>query len=144
MGYKAVDIADYIISHCVDTTPISNLQLNKILYFVQRFFLQNTPNPEGLFDDDFQAWQLGPVLPEVYYKYCGFGGMYILLKPQKVITLPINIRLAVDEIVDKNSGRDPWDLVNETHDPKGAWAYVYKNGIGIHNIIEKSLIRTLG
>lgn len=144
MGFKAVDIADYIVSHCIDTIPISNLQLNKILYFVQRNFLQNFDSENGLFEEDFQAWQLGPVLPEVYYKYCAFGGMHILLKPQNLVEIPYPIKQKINFIVDQYSGKNPWDLVNETHKPEGAWAKVYQNGYGIHNIISKPLIKALG
>lgn len=36
--------------------PISNLQLQKILYYVQKAFLQSG----GIaFDDDIEAWQFG-------------------------------------------------------------------------------------
>lgn len=141
--YTAIQIADYIVSHCVDTTPISNLQLNKIMYFVQKYFLCNI-SPDGLFEDDFEAWQLGPVLPRVYYKYCSFGGMHILLKPQCVTSLPLSLANTVDMIVDQYSDKNPWDLVHETHKPNGAWDRVYKNGLGIHQVIEKSLIRNFG
>ena len=142
--YKSVQIADYIISHCIDTTPISNLQLNKIMYFVQKYFLQNTQNPEGLFEEDFQAWKLGPVLPEVYYKYCTFGGTHILLRPQNLIELPIEYSQIINNIVDFNSKKSPWDLVEETHKPDGAWAHVYQNGIGLRHTIGKPLIKALG
>ena len=40
--YNALDIAKYIITKCnKDGFPISNLQLQKILYNLQKFFLQN-------------------------------------------------------------------------------------------------------
>ena len=38
--YQAIDIAKYIIGKCTaDNQPISNLQLQKILYFLQRKYL---------------------------------------------------------------------------------------------------------
>ena len=38
--YKAIDLSKYIVSKCVrDNIPISNLQLQKILYYIQREFL---------------------------------------------------------------------------------------------------------
>lgn len=143
MGYKAVDIADYIISRCIDTShPISNLQLNKIMYFVQKDFLMD--NVEGLFDENFEAWQFGPVVPEVYYKYCGFGGMCILFKPQTLINLTPEVQTRIDSIVDSKKILNPWQLVNETHKPNGAWDITFKNGLGNHVIIPKSLIRSNG
>ena len=54
--YGALDIAKYVITKCTkDKHPISNLQLQKILYYIQRELLQ-----QGLagFSDDMEAWQL--------------------------------------------------------------------------------------
>lgn len=64
MGYSALDVAKYIINKCtIEHDAISNLQLQKILYYIQKWFLQN-----GLvaFDDDFEAWSFGPVVLSVY------------------------------------------------------------------------------
>ena len=39
--YNAIDLSKYIVSKCVtDGHPISNLQLQKILYYIQKDFLQ--------------------------------------------------------------------------------------------------------
>ncbi|WP_275442883.1 Panacea domain-containing protein [Petralouisia muris] len=39
--YSVLEIAKYIIDKCTeDRCPVSNLQLQKILYYVQREFLQ--------------------------------------------------------------------------------------------------------
>jgi uncharacterized phage-associated protein len=45
-----------------DQHPISNLQLQKILYYIQKTFLEN-----GMvaFDDEIEAWKFGPVVPAV-------------------------------------------------------------------------------
>ena len=38
--YTAMDLAKYIVSKCYyDGCPISNLQLQKILYYIQKEFL---------------------------------------------------------------------------------------------------------
>ena len=40
--YKAIDLSKYIVSKCVrDNIPISNLQLQKILYYIQKEFLRD-------------------------------------------------------------------------------------------------------
>ena len=73
--YKAIDLSKYIVTKCiVDGCAISNLQLQKILYYVQKDFLQRDL---VAFSDDIEAWQFGPVVPVVYYKFCGFGAMPI-------------------------------------------------------------------
>lgn len=54
--YNAIDLSKYIVSKCViDGHPISNLQLQKILYYIQKDFLQRD---EVAFSDNIEAWQL--------------------------------------------------------------------------------------
>ena len=53
--YMAVPLSRYIVSKCVqDGCPISNLQLQKILYYVQKEFLKSG---KPAFSDDIEAWQ---------------------------------------------------------------------------------------
>ncbi len=50
---------------------ITNLKLNKLMYFAQGAYLARTGKP--LFDEPIEVWPLGPVVPSVYstYKPCG-------------------------------------------------------------------------
>lgn len=74
--YKASDIARYIIERCKETNrQISNLKLQKILYFVQAEFL--VAKNEPCFEEPIEAWDFGPVVPSVYYEYRMFGGAEI-------------------------------------------------------------------
>lgn len=69
MAYNVLDIAHKILSR-VDVEhgdTISNLKLQKLLYFVQGFHLASFGEP--LFDEDMIAWTYGPVVPEVYDTY---------------------------------------------------------------------------
>ena len=60
-----MDVAKYIITKCTrDEHPISNLQLQKILYILQKEYLQR--DQKCLFFDDFEAWAFGPNIPNVY------------------------------------------------------------------------------
>ena len=70
--YAALDIARYIIKYCKDNGySISNLKLQKLLYFVQAQFLV-TYNGRPAFEEKIEAWDFGPVVPEVYhYLKCG-------------------------------------------------------------------------
>ena len=66
--YSAVDVARYIIWYCKrQGYSISNLKLQKILYFVQAEFLVNTGKP--CFSEEIEAWDFGPVVPEVYHEF---------------------------------------------------------------------------
>ena len=59
-----LDVSRYIINYCNENYYlISNLKLQKILYFVQAFFLE--AKNEECFREEIEAWDFGPVIPEV-------------------------------------------------------------------------------
>lgn len=139
--YKAIDLSKYIVTKCiVDGCAISNLQLQKILYYVQKDFLQRD---FVAFSDDIEAWQFGPIVPVVYYKFCGFGAMPITSTFEVGGIDSLDLQ-AIDHVVDTKKSLNPWDLVADTHRKNGAWDQIYQNGLGNHNIIPRSLIKTEG
>ena len=50
----------------------------------------------------------------------------------------------VDKIVEEKRKLNPWDMVAETHKDDGAWAKVYRDGLGNHCIIPTKLIKAVG
>ncbi len=48
-------------------SPISNLKLQKLLYYSQAWYLAIFKNP--LFDEEIEAWVHGPVVPRVFSRY---------------------------------------------------------------------------
>ena len=53
--HTALDIARYIINKCIDLgRPVSNLQLQKILYYVQGEYMKKNDG-EPLFSDEIEA-----------------------------------------------------------------------------------------
>lgn len=76
--YRAEDIARYIIKTCSDREyGISNRKLQKLLYFVQAYFLVEADYQKKAFFDRIEAWTFGPVVPSVYRKFRRFGAMTI-------------------------------------------------------------------
>lgn len=74
--YRALQIANYIIQIALNTgEKITNLHLQKILYYLQVNELVTTGSP--LFNDDMEKWRLGPVVPNVYHEYKGSGSQPI-------------------------------------------------------------------
>lgn len=76
--YSALDVARYIIWHCQEKSyAINNLKLQKVLYFVQAQFLVFGKDNKPCFSEKIEAWQYGPVVPNVYRKYKIFGSAHI-------------------------------------------------------------------
>lgn len=138
--YSALSIAKYTIDKCtIEKKPISNLQLQKILYYIQREFLQ-----QGViaFSENIEAWQFGPVVPEVYKQYCGFGALPIRMR--YVIDIQADDKKIINPIIEKKRILNPWDMVSDTHSSGKAWDLIYKDGLGDHQVIPQELIRKKG
>lgn len=132
--YRALDIARYIIERCRDNNrPISNLKLQKILYFVQAEFLVTKNQP--CFAEEIQAWDFGPVVPSVYYEYRMFGSANIPCIGRSLTTRPIPAkdRVILDGIIDECSRYSASALVEITHN-QTPWIEAYEQG-GYNNEI---------
>lgn len=138
MYYNVLDVADYVIKYCNDhNMPISNLKLQKILYFIQAAFLslQGTP----CFPDDFVAWNYGPVCPVVYHKYKAFGSSNIFTFDSGVIPgLRKHDQNLLDAMIDKCSHYSAAQLVEFTHN-QAPWLQAYSPYNS--NVISKSSIK---
>jgi uncharacterized phage-associated protein len=73
--FSAHDAARYFLASQDEEAGelISNLKLQKLLYYAQGFHLALFARP--LFSDKVKAWQYGPVVPDVWHRYrdSGFG-----------------------------------------------------------------------
>ena len=80
---KAIDVGKYFLSRVDDESgdSISNLKLQKLLYYAQGFHLAEYNEP--LFPERIAAWAHGPVVPEVYYQLQHFGANPVQL-PQDI------------------------------------------------------------
>ena len=77
--YPAIEVAKYIIRTVNQNDGcISNLKLQKLLYFVQAQFL--VFKGECCFADPITAWDFGPVVIPVYREYAVFGSASIPYK----------------------------------------------------------------
>ena len=79
MPYKNTykDVSDYFLAFGNETGDfISNLRLQKLVYYAQAWNLANYDKP--LFTDKFQAWVHGPVIPALYHE-CKVNGAKPLL-----------------------------------------------------------------
>jgi len=140
MLYNAMEIADYIINRCYEENkPVSNLQLQKILYFVWVDYYRQTG--KTLFGDSICAWQFGPVVPEVYYEYCAYGGRPINIRCETEITQ--EDALIIQNIIAEYIDIPVNVLVDRTHKKGSAWDMVYQGGNGNRNVIPFQMIKEI-
>lgn len=115
---KAKDLALYVTSYASykKKTPISNLQLNNILYLIYEKYHSETN--KTLFNDRFIYWNFGVVIPDVYYKYIKYGALPIIFDfdlklnyIELVNHLDNDTVQSINNTIDKCITIPIWDLV---------------------------------
>ena len=139
--FKAMDIANFYIKLAkeIEDDSFDNLKINKMLYFAQAWALVKLGHP--IFSDSIQAWDYGPVIPDVYraFKCCG----------SMPIDSPIDdfdeTELSTEELellldVYRNYGQfTGLALKNMTHIMGSPWNQVYEKGM--NKVIPNDLIQ---
>jgi uncharacterized phage-associated protein len=108
---------------------LSNLELQKIAYMAEMIYLGRTGG-RRLINEDFEAWDNGPVVPELYHKAKAFGSRPV----RDVFTAPelapgTPEYQAVLDAYNLLRDRNPGQLVAMTHRRTGAWASRYTPGV---------------
>ncbi len=72
--YNVLDVARYVINYSNERGyGVSNLKLQKLLYFIQAYFLTATDDSRPCFKDKIEAWDFGPVVPNAYREFKQYG-----------------------------------------------------------------------
>lgn len=113
---------------------LSNLPFNKIIYFAHVWFLALHSRP--LVDSSFEAWQYGPVHPQIYRQMKRYGDQAITGRLTRIdLTtgkdVPFEVALAAEEMehVEKMTlfygPRSASWLVEATHEHGAPWEQVW-------------------
>jgi uncharacterized phage-associated protein len=130
-----------------ENLDITQMKLQKLVYISHGFCLAILNKP--LISDDIQAWQYGPIIPELYNEFKPFGkspikslatNMYVD-DDLEIIKTPVYINKNDNEINDlletiweKYKRYNGIQLSNMTHQDNTPWHQTYKNGIPNQNI----------
>ena len=106
---------------------ISQLKLQKMLYLADMVYVG--ANGCSMFDENYEAWDYGPVLPSVYQKTKAFGAKPIPNVFHTIDDLPEDMAPYIENAWESLRGQSPGELVANTHWEHGAWAKVYKPGV---------------
>lgn len=139
--YSALDVAKYIIDYeASQGRTVSNLRLQKLLYFVQIAFLATKDSQ--CFNDDLEAWDYGPVVPEVYRKYKIFGSTMIPTavsnRDQINTVIGNNDQQIINSMLDLLQKCTTRELVEISH-AQDPWKNIYVPGA--NNVITKEAMR---
>ena len=125
MNFKptAIDIAKLTINIAINNEkPISNLQLQKILYYIQGEFIRRYG--QLLFEDKILATAYGPQIPNVYYNYNRYASSEITNYQPKV-EVGEGIISIIEKVLGEVGGISAWFLVSATKN-EYPWLISYK------------------
>lgn len=109
------DVAKMFIS-LSDEDGISNLKLQKLVYYAQGFCLALYDQP--LFENNIEAWAHGPVSPSLYHEYKSYGKEPITLannfNPDGLLS-DLEVEL-IEEVYEVFGQFSAWKLRNMTHE----------------------------
>lgn len=138
---RAIDIANFFIETSLysDEDCMTNLRINKLLYFAQGWNLARNDKP--IFCDEIEAWKLGPVVNDVYKAFapCGkfpisstYGDYDSSLFTQQDKELLLDVALYYRRL--STSG-----LIDEAHAKGSPWNQIFDGSP--HQIIDQKTIR---
>lgn len=135
MAYDSRYIANLVLDRAdAEGLGISNLEINKIIYFLHSTYLANFGEP--LIEAKIEAWDYGPVIREIYSEFKSFGAADIRTRATRLDLNSLK-RVPVYEIIsgpdasflypiiDKYMRLGATKLVNMSHEKGGPWDLVY-------------------
>lgn len=128
-----MEVAHYLVflSYHMQRESLTPLKLQKILYLAQgwSYVWDNKP----LFDDEFEAWQYGPVNVEVYNYFKVYGrGEIPEEEGVNYIYADENAKETIEAVWDNYARFSAFDLVELTHNQE-PWKNAYSSGRTIKN-----------
>ena len=125
MTVSVIDAAHHLCGR--SNWTLSNLQLQKMIYMADMNFVGQGKG--RLVNEDFEAWDYGPVLPSLYHKCKAFGAKSV----PKIFWGATNISgtpegLMLDTAWENLKSSTPGQLVETTHSQVGAWVLRYVPG----------------
>ncbi len=153
MAYSAKAIANEFLTLAkTNDKDLTQMHIQKLVFIAHGFYMAVMDSP--LIEDKIQAWKHGPVIPNLYEEFKGFGGKPIT-RPATNMELDDNFDIAyvVDNIEEndinaKECIKAVWNkfgnltgpqLVSLTHQKNAPWNTVYngEKNISIPNDIIK-------
>ncbi|MDM1757588.1 DUF4065 domain-containing protein [Acinetobacter sp. 256-1] len=136
MAHTALQVADkFIRLGMLRDKYFTQMQLLKLVYIAHGWTLATTDQP--LIHNQVEAWQYGPVIPELYHEL-KYNGAKTIQRP--ILSEPIVFDKNEEQVIDftfKNYGKfSAFQLSNITHAANTPWSRTF----GKQNLIPDSLI----
>ena len=155
MPYTSKAVANYFLDLAKrDGKLVDPMKLQKLVYFAHGWNLAISGKP--LLADTVEAWQFGPVIPDLYHEFKHFGrnpvtdwastltssGKSISITFDSVPESDANVRALLDRVWQVYGNLSGIELSNRTHDEGSPWDLTWQRAGGRKNVdIEDAMIR---
>ena len=115
---SAIDVAKYFVRKGYageEFEPVCPMRVQKLLYYAQAHSLVLRGKP--VFEESIQAWQHGPVVPEVYNTFQCCGGSFIPIPENEVEISEVELKF-LDMVWDNFVQFSATGLSRMTHEEK--------------------------
>lgn len=128
-SHSAAEVANVFIELAQrDSVFLSNMRLQKLVYIAYGYCLAILGRP--LFDDEIQAWEYGPVIPDLYHQLKKFGAGEVTEFIPEVGGIPGDgsERQIIENVWQAYSGFSALELSGITHNEGTPWSVAWKEG----------------
>lgn len=118
---------------------ITNLKLQKLLYFLEAIYLIQNIEEKNLFMEKFYAWNFGPVSDIVYKRFKDYQNMNLALNQEDIeIACAMNLenQKYIEKLFQLLGDMTAYQLVTLSHLPDSPWAKLNQKYNGM---IEKNV-----
>lgn len=124
---------------------VTNLQIQKLMYFFEAYYMNIHEDAEELYPCHFNAWAFGPVAIPLYTEFKKFGNNPIKLTQENIDRgneIKNEKKKLLDNIYEAFKGVSSMTLVELTHMKDSPWDMVWKKngekvGYGANTYIDK-------
>lgn len=149
---ESIKITPEDIAKCILTKGrFDKLQLQKLVFLVYSKYATRYGKP--LFEESFEAWKYGPVMPRLYYELDNYKKEKIEFKDIDLEKIKLKLKLklskldevekilsCVDDIILKYGSKNGGELIDITHVEGSPWQVTEKE-YGLNSKISWELIR---
>jgi len=138
--YSSLAIAYAFVQKGIeDGNPVTQMKLQKLVYFANGIHLAQYDNP--LIKENFQSWDYGPVIPEIYQQFKIYGSSPIEDTSLLFVFNPSAKKVLESDVLDEKAKETisvTWNSLKDisaitlsawTHKKGSPWETHYKNGI---------------
>lgn len=139
---NALKVANHLVAFSrVHGDPISNLKLQKLLYYAEGWYLAFYG--KSLFSEDIQAWPRGPVVYSVWKHFSGYRWRPIS-RPIEMPKMPNRIQQHIEGLMEAYGDLSAYTLERMTHQER-PWLEArkgLKDGQRSNRVISRETMRT--